>query len=206
MNGQSELHAWKPWIECLAAFKHLACLESPGDFRHWRIYWVGSLTLLKTIRDVLDRSDRKQSKHHSRTIHDFLKEINSKKKSYPIYWDFICDERDNLVHEFSLSAKEYPVTNYTMMDRGLSYQELVAKYGERKMIVWGDEGEDGLRLLEIALNWWEMKLRAIEQAIREKESYPFSSGAKRLDELVNASFEHRGHYDYNWERGSVAPW
>jgi hypothetical protein len=52
-----------------------------------------------------------------------------------------------------------------MSDRGLTYQQLVSKYGERKMIVWGEEAEDGLRLLETALNWWEMNLRAIEQAI-----------------------------------------
>src|SRR6185436_12683711 len=109
MKDEEELHAWKPWMECLAAFKHLSCLNSPGDFRHWRIYWVGTLTLLKTIRDVLDRSDQKQSKIHSKAIHDFLKEIATKREFHSIYWDFICDERDNLVHEFSLSAKEYPV-------------------------------------------------------------------------------------------------
>jgi hypothetical protein len=149
----------------LSAFKYLSCLESPGDFQNWRIYWAGTLTLLKTIRDVLDRVDRKQSTSHSKAIHDFLKEIATKKRLHPIYWDFICDERDNLVHEFALSAKEYPVTRSTMSDRGLTYQQLVSKYGERKMIVWGEEAEDGLRLLETALNWWEMNLRTIEQAI-----------------------------------------
>jgi hypothetical protein len=167
MEKTIELHAWRPWHECLSAFKYLSCLESPGEFQYWRIYWAGTITLLKTTRDVLDRVDRKSSKSHSKIIHDFLKDIASKKKLHPIYWDFICDERDNLVHEFSMSAKECPVTNYTMADRDKTYQQLVAKYGERKMIVWGDDAEDGLQRLETALNWWEMHLRTIEQDIGE---------------------------------------
>ncbi len=205
MDKNEYLRAWQPWTECLSAFKYLSCLESPGEFQNWRIYWVGTLTLLKTIRDVLERVDKNQSKSHSKAIHDFLKEIATKKKLHPIYWDFICDERDNLVHEFSLSAKEHPVTSYTMLDRGLTYQQLVSKYGERKMIIWGEEGEDGLRLLEIALNWWEMHLRTVEQAVREKEPLPFSSGMKRREDLIEASFKYRGHFDYSWERGSITP-
>jgi hypothetical protein len=79
------------------------------------------------------------------------------------------------------------------------------KYGERKMIIWGKDGEDGLRLLEIALSWWEMHLRTIEQAIRETEPFPFSSGSKRREDLIEASFSYRSHFDYSWERGSITP-
>jgi hypothetical protein len=161
--------------------------------------------LLKTIRDVLDRVDRKRSRLHSKIVHDFTKEITSKRELHTIYWSFICDERDNLVHEFSSSAKDHPVTAYTTMDRGLTYKQLAAKYGERKMIVWGKEEEDGLRLFEIALNWWEMHLRTIEQSVREKEPHPFSAGMKRRDDLIEASFRTRGHFDYSWERGSIEP-
>ena len=200
-----ELHAWGPWLECLEAFRYLSSLQSPAGFQHWRIYWVGSLTLLKTVRDVLEQVDRKRSKHHAKAIHDFVKDLVTNRKNYPIYWDFVCHERDNVVHEFELAAASYPVTNYTMMDRGLSYQELVKKYGERKMITWGDDGEDGLRLFGIALEWWEINLRVIEQAVRERESLPFSSGYGRRDDLANASFKYRGHFDYSWERGAAEP-
>lgn len=200
-----ELHAWKPWIESLSAFKYLACLESPGDFKHWRIYWAGVLTLLVTVRDVLDRTDRRKSDLHSQIIHDFLKQLATRKEHHPLYWKFVRSERNSLVHEFSLSAKEHRVTSYTAMDRGLSYEQLVQKYGERKMLTWGDEDEDGLRLLELALNWWELNLRIIEQAVRDNENCPFSSRENRRNDLINASFKHRGHFDYSWERGSIDP-
>jgi hypothetical protein len=199
------LHAWAPWLECLKAYRYLASLESPGAHEHWRIYWAGTLTLLKTVRDTLERVDRKQSKHHATAIHDFLKDLATNKANYPIYWDFICHERDNLVHEFELAAIECPVTNYTMADRELSYQDLVKKYGERKIITWGEEGEDGLRLLGIALEWWEINLRIIEQAVREKEHFPFSSGYQRRGKLANASFKYREHFDHSWEQGSAEP-
>jgi hypothetical protein len=83
MDKNNELHAWQPWTECLSAFKYLSCLESPGEFQNWRIYWVGTLTLLKTIRDVLERVDRTQSQSHHKAIHDFLKEIATKRKNWP---------------------------------------------------------------------------------------------------------------------------
>jgi hypothetical protein len=202
---EHELRAWAPWLECLEAFRYLSSLQSPAGFQHWRIYWVGSLTLLKTVRDVLEKVDRKRSKHHAKAIHDFVKDLVANQKNYPIYWNFVCHERNNAVHEFDLAAVSCPVTSYTMMDRGLSYQELVKKYGERKMITWGADGEDGLRLFEIALGWWEINLRIIEQAAREGESLPFSSGYRRRDDLANASFKHRRHFDYSWERGAAEP-
>jgi len=104
-----------------------------------------------------------------------------------------------------MSAREFPVTNYTMADADKTYQQLAAKYGERKMIAWGDDAEDGLRLLETALNWWEMHLRTIEQAIREDELLPFTSSRTRRENLIEKSFKYRSHFDYSWERGSVEP-
>lgn len=173
---------------------------------HWRIYWAGTLTLLKTIRDVLDRVDRHESSAHSRVIHDFLKYLALKKHLHPIYWEFVCKERDNLVHEFSLSAQEAPVTTRPfLVDSEMSYAELAEKYGERKIIIWGDDGEDGLRLLELALKWWEEHLRIIEQATRDHDKHPFSSDYRHRHALLEKTFAYINRFDYDWERGLITP-
>jgi hypothetical protein len=190
-NNDTPLHAWSVWHECQSAHSYLCSLGSPGEHTHWRIYWIACLSLLKTIRYVLQSVDQKKSSWHSRVVDDFLKEIGKNKKHHPIYWKFVCNERDNLIHEFSTEVRPYPVTTSGYADRGLSYDQLVAKYGEHKIIVWGDEAEDGLELVEKALDWWEMNLRVIEQAIREHERFPFSTNYKRWHELVESSFKYR---------------
>lgn len=200
------LHAWKPWQECLAAFRFLACLDSPGDFAHWRIYWAGALTLLATTRDVLERVDRKTSKVHSKIISDFIKHIATTRELNTIYWNFICNERNNLVHEFAVGAQEERVTSRPfLVDIDLSFDDLVKKYGERKVIVWGEDGEDGLHLLETALQWWERNLRIIEQAIRVADTAPFSSGYQRRTKLMDESLSYIPFFNYDWETGSVSP-
>jgi hypothetical protein len=92
-----------------------------------------------------------------------------------------------------------------MMDRDLTYDQLVEKYGERKMLTWGHDGEDALRLLELAIEWWELNLRVIEQAVREQEPNPFSQGYRRRHDLANASFQFRKSFNYDWSRGSAQP-
>jgi len=200
------LHAWKPWQERLGAFRFLACLDSPGDFAHWRIYWAGALTLLATTRDVLERVDRKKSHKHAKIIHDFIKHIATKKDLNSIYWNFVCNERNNLVHEFALGAQEERVTSRPfLVDTELSFGDLVKKYGERKVIIWGEDGEDGLRLLEVALQWWERNLRIIEQAVRNADIAPYSSGSQHREKLLGESLDHISFFDYDWEIGSVTP-
>lgn len=206
MHSDLSLTAWKPWHECLAAFRYLSCLDSPGDFAHWRIYWAGALTLLQTTRDVLDRVDRKKSGLHSKAIHDFLRYIPLNKDMNTIYWKFVCMERNNLVHEFSLQAQETSVTSRPFLtDTNLTYQELVQKYGERKIIIWGEDGEDGLRLIEVALQWWERHLRVLEHALRIADENPFSSGWRHREELLGHSLKYIPLFNYDWEQGSIAP-
>jgi hypothetical protein len=92
-----------------------------------------------------------------------------------------------------------------LVDTELSYAQLVEKYGERKVIVWGPDGEDGLRLLEIALQWWEQHLRVIEQAIRDKDESPFSAGYSHRHQLLEKTFAYIPHFNYDWEQGSITP-
>ena len=155
------------------------------------IFSIGILTL-RSVRDVLDRGDRRQSQLHDAVISDFDRHITDNRKLHPIYWEFICNERNNIVHEFSFEAKAYPVTRRPfLVDTTLTYDKLVAKYGEYRVIIWGDELEDGLRLADIGLTWWDTNLRIIEQAIRVGEKQPFSEQSRLRHELEEARYTYR---------------
>lgn len=188
-----ELLAWKPWIDAVDAYQFLSRMNSPGDHQHWRLYWIAGIAMLRAVGHVLDKVDSKHSDLSKRIISDWW--AANKLKNPAIFFEFIEDERNSILKVYKFGAVAYPVTSSTISDRGLSYSELVEKYGERKIIVWGDEQRDGIELTGYALRWWEDELRVIEQAIIEGIERPFKQGNRILDELVSRSLSRRKQLD-----------
>jgi hypothetical protein len=184
-----ELLAWKPWVDAVDAYRFLSRMNSPGDHQHWRFYWIAGIAMLRAVGHVLDKVDSNHSDLSKRIISDWW--ASNKLRRPTIFFEFIEDERNNILKVYKFGAVAYPVTSSTMSDRGLSYAELVRKYGERKIIVWGDERRDGIELMGYALRWWEEELRTIEQSIIERIEQPFKQGRTILDELIARSLLRR---------------
>jgi hypothetical protein len=180
----STLKAWEVWREAVNAYKKLDAEESPGALPDWRLYWISAVVLLRTTGHVLDKVDATKSPILQSIISDFWRQLKASKE--PIFWEFIDAERNNIVKTFTSGTKPARGTLSSWGDRHLTYEQRVAKHGEWVAIDWNDE--DGLRLIAIALQWWEDKLRLIEQATVDQVAAPFSMRLGERNDLLHKSY------------------
>lgn len=141
--------------------------------------------MLRAIGHVLENVDSQLSVLHREIIADNYK--NSSFFNSNIYIEFIKAGRDKWLKELASETYLWKHTRSFFFER-LTYEEAIEKYGEYVGINWGqEEGEDAIRLFEIAMiDWWE-ELCIIEQAIIEKISNPCSQGMKFRDALLSRS-------------------
>jgi len=141
--------------------------------------------MLRTIGQVLDKSDRHLSGLHDTIITDHWQSSDFKKSL--IFREFIDAERNSLLKLFDSKVVIKPYTTSKLFGPRLSYAELVKQNGEFQELTWEPEGDDALRLYEIALVSWHEELCIIEQAIREKCTIPFSSPSRLRNSLLDRS-------------------
>lgn len=186
------LSAREPWALALKVHEKIGYLESPGQFSDWQIYWVAGLVMLRSIGQVLDKKDKLRGDIHLSVISDHWKSSTFKRTK--IFRDFIDGERNSLLKEFAWQVVPQAHTLSTLFD-GRDYDELVAANGEFVALSWEPEGEDALRLYELALLAWHEELCVIEQVIEDGESKPFSSGLQvREDLLARSNFQETRPY------------
>jgi len=115
----------------------------------------------------------------------------TKQNADPIFFEFIEAERNNVLKVFELGAKEHRHTRWGWQDSGATYEELVRKYGEYKMLTWGEDERDASELLRFALEWWELELRTIEQAIIEGDVDIFQKSSTQRHNMLERSLSNR---------------
>ncbi len=193
---RTELKAWEPWHDALAAYQELYRHESPGEFKHWRIYWLAGITALRAIGHVLQNVDAKNSSLHKQLNRDLWNWLSRAQE--PIFVEFIKGERDSLLKTYQTGVIPSRHTVAGWQDRGLAYEEIVSRNGEFVSLNWTEEGDCALRLFWIALQWWEYRLRAYEQALIENDNAAFRSGDRRIWELATANFKERELQSYTY--------
>ena len=187
-EGMSLL-AWRPWKDALDACNLLSSFDSPGEQKNWRLYWLAGVASLRAIGHVMDKVDSKKSLDHKNVIAAWW--LGVKKNKPLVFSEFIEPERNNILKLYEFGAEPSPVTSYTMNDRGLSYAELVKKYGERHILIWGPDGENGIEVMARAVVWWDEELRVIEEAILEKLDCDSIQNLGTRDKLLDRSLRKR---------------
>jgi hypothetical protein len=160
LNGDAFLRSWLAWKDALDAYNFLASLDSPGAHVHWRIFWIAAVSALRATGHVLKSVDQPRMGRKAPIV-DIWRDAA---KHEPIFSEFIEQERNNVLKRYQFGTTPSKVTSYTMDDRGKSYKELVAKYGERTILVWGGDIEDSIEMLARSIIWWDIELRIVEQA------------------------------------------
>ena len=133
------------------------------------------------------KHDKKHSEAHRYSIDDFHLFLRHRRNENTIYWEFLKDERNKVHHEFSSSEFETCYTHRGYTDRGLSYERLCTKHGEYISVDWQEDGQCGFNFLRVALEWWEVNLRVMEQAIKVGEQKPFSRDYQTFRRLLGES-------------------
>ena len=159
---KTTLLAWQPWQDAFDAIKFLEEMDSPGSDQNWRVYWVASITLLRTVGHVLHLEDQKRIGNKGKLLEAWWKQ----NQNDLIFKEFIKGERDAILKHYKLGALPLAVR----MRPFLGSEEPGIRgpiSEERTILVWGEDGEDSIEMLYRALVWWDKELRILEEAIAD---------------------------------------
>lgn len=135
--------------------------------KEWRIAWVTSVALLRAVGHVLRNVDSKSSLAMAQAIETAWQGLSATKPEPKIFWQFIEEERNNILKEYQLTAglgiTVRPGTAHLNLQTGEHRGEpgLPTLY-DYAMRSGPYEGVDQRLVLSEAIAWWESYLGSIE--------------------------------------------
>ncbi len=153
--------------DCVVAVESLAD-NIQGD--EWRRGWILAIVLLRAVGHVLDKVDGKQSPSYRSAIDSWWLKLNKSKPEPHIFWQFIEDERNNVIKQYRNPActgvTVRPPTLYIDMKTGEKWTDpdppLPVLYNYS--ISSGPfEGKDYRDILREAIDWWGHQLDTIDR-------------------------------------------
>jgi hypothetical protein len=134
-------------------------LEDELDKIRFRLFWVAGVALLRAVGHVLQKVDGERSPAIKLQIQRAYSEWKSEKEANAIFWEFIEDERNNILKEYAIGFLSGPVEvlaqpngEIVLLDENLFCPIAEGRYA----------GEDGRDVMADAIAWWERQLDAIE--------------------------------------------
>ncbi|MGK9052131.1 hypothetical protein [Neorhizobium petrolearium] len=120
-------------------------VDGDEELPDWKLPWVAGIALLRTIGHVLAKVDAKASPAHSREIERFWQSLKSDRESSRVFWDFIENERNNLLKTYTFGAR--------------------LAHDDDGYYVEFNDGSDAFQMFRQAVYWWRYQLSSIETAI-----------------------------------------
>ena len=100
--------------DCEAAVE---MLEDEEDEQRWRILWAGAMALLRAVGHVLGKVDAKDER-----VRPFVEEAwerwNSDRVTNGVFWEFIRDERNAILKEYSFSVVDSADVGLGLVENG----------------------------------------------------------------------------------------
>ena len=157
-----KLKAWEVLEFCELIQATLVQTEYDDDKPEWRIYWIACVASLRTVGHVLDKVDASTDIILKRVIAEKWEELRSDKQRWPIFWEFIDPERNNLLKEFGFGAApgDAIVTTFT---HGRLGETVVTT----RDLFYGNEGRFATGILAEAINFWQHYLNDISNRWEE---------------------------------------
>jgi len=169
--------------DCKRAFELLENVNS--DEQLFRIYWLTELALLSTVGEILYKIDCEENEKVKLIWSNRFKELKENKDEHKIFWSFIKEERNNIIHEYKVSYSEdgahrvsvasnsvaFYVPESFFGDAGDNLKDELASYTLDSNIyrpmdcadAWGSI--DCRDLIEKAIFWWENEIGTIKQKL-----------------------------------------
>ena len=147
------LKAWEPFSDCVGILFHFQIsdiVDGDEELPEWRLHWVSGLALLRTIGHVLAKVDARASPAHAEKVDGLWAKLKDDRKTAAIFWDFIEEERNNLLKTYTFGAK-------------LSSDE------DGYFIEFAD-GQDAFQLFREAVYWWRHQLEMLEKELRAAQA------------------------------------
>lgn len=165
------LSSYRALSDGRSGIRHLEELLGSATFlfSEWKIIWIGTCSILRTAIDLF-QVDAKSClptgiKHE---IGAEWKAIKDQKDEHTIFWEFLRQERDNVIHEYKWQAYEtWMKPDGTLRASRLSLLTLNDD-GARPMLLMKDgsfKGRNSLELLKEGADWVEARIfGAIQRA------------------------------------------
>ena len=135
----------------------------------WRRRWVAVMALLRAVGDTLNKVDGRTDG----TLHQLLKRerkrLEASKPEPQIYWNFICKERNLVLHEYKMRAHlEASGDGVSELRLTLSGNVITAKpnkYEQVHIHLLSDGPFAGRREVDVvaeAIQWWQSYLDRVD--------------------------------------------
>ncbi|WP_208934399.1 hypothetical protein [Paracidovorax avenae] len=136
-------------------------LELESDAQRFRITWVAAMALCRSVGHVLDKVDSRTSPRLSVAIKRAWTSWHANREQHKLFHDFIESERNAVLKEYEvgfMSGRAAFVVIPGMTIATLP-DELFCPLAAGPY-----EGEDCRDVLAMAIDWWQVQLREIENA------------------------------------------
>ncbi len=188
------LSSYRALSDGRAGIQHLEELlrESQFLFSEWKIVWTGACATLRTSIDLF-KIDAKSclSVDIRREIRSEWDSIKKEAEDHQIYWRFLKEERDNIIHEYKWSAYEawMKPDGVIRASESILGSLLISDGASRVLLMRNGiyAGRNSLDLLIEASDWVEARIfAAIRRAGFEPEEqrsiYDFRAPPKETNE------------------------
>ena len=133
-------------------------LELSDDHTEVRVLWFTAVALLRAVGHVLDRVDGPSDSAIARAVKLSWHKWHADPLSYPLFHEFIEEERNILLKEYTHRYEEEP-------GRLLAGGETFAldEFLFTPLTHGRFAGEDGRDIVRDAIDWWRAELDAIDK-------------------------------------------
>lgn len=125
--------------------------------REWRVQWVATITLLRIVGHVLDKVDSTISPSYKNEIDRSWKNLQQSKPEPNIFWQFIDNERNSVLKEYTVSAGQGVTIHLSDGEANAAYHYVLTD-GPFK-------DQDQRTVISDAIAWWQQYLDQIDQAV-----------------------------------------
>lgn len=164
------------------------CREVLGQLRNnppaqqWRILWVAALALLRTVQEVLQNVDRESINIHPKRrdeISAFRVSLGQTKPQPAIYWQFIRENANEILHQYKLGAVMVETFAPSVIISGPSDVSASATVVTSTVLrstpgpedsaryYWMKDGpfkgHDQRDVIQKAIEWWEAEIAGMEK-------------------------------------------
>lgn len=163
----------------------LNMLHDETDEQRWRVLWAGAMALVRAVGHVLRKIDGEDPEVRP-LVDAAWKRWNSDKKANEVFWEFIQNERNNILKEYRSNVYDSAVIGLAVVEGDEAGSEVAIESPFildenlfRPIEAGFQTGEDARDAYADALKWWDLELSRIEAAL--KSGRPFQQGRNNLE-------------------------
>lgn len=121
----------------------------------WRRRWVAMLALLRAVGHVLQSIDAKRDPKFAEAINREWNCLLSSKPEPKIFWEFILQERNNIIKRYEIHAGQGVTIDLTAGTAVHNYPITAGPFS----------GKDQRVVVRMAIDWWDNYLKRIETQV-----------------------------------------